>query len=62
MCSESIQEVIARMLEYFVQRCPKDCTKKILQRANFLHIELKLGGQNDQTPFYADCILNTEKN
>jgi hypothetical protein len=47
------------MLEYFLQRYLKDCTKKrpLFQRAKLLHIELELQGLNYQTPFYADCIL-----
>ena len=62
MCSESIQEVIARMLEYFVQRCPKDCTRQSPQKVNLLHIQLKLRGLNYQTPFYAYCILKCQEN
>ena len=31
--------------------------KKFLQRVDLLRIELELGGQNLQTPFYTDCIL-----
>jgi hypothetical protein len=58
MCSESIREGIYwRMLNYFLQRCPKDCTKKPLQRVDLLHIELKLRVLNYKTPVYADCIL-----
>ena len=45
------------MLEYFLQRCPKDCTEKFLQRADLLHIELELRGLNYKTPFYAEFIL-----
>ena len=44
------------MIEYFLQRCPKDCTKKSLQKVDLLHIELKLRDLNCQTPFYADYI------
>ena len=39
------------ILEYFLQRCPKDCTKISLQRLDLLHIELELQGLNYQTPF-----------
>jgi hypothetical protein len=45
------------MLEYFLQRCPKDCTKKFLLRIDLLHIELELRDLNYQTPFYAGCTL-----
>jgi hypothetical protein len=62
MCSESIQEVRVCMLEYFLQRCPKDCTRKPLQRTNLLHIRLELRDLNYQTPFYADCILKCPEN
>ena len=31
MCSESMQEVIVCMLKYFLQRCPKYCTKTPLK-------------------------------
>ena len=55
--------VLVRMLEYFLQRCPKDCAKKPLQRVDLLHIiELRLRGQNNKTPFYADCILKYREN
>ena len=51
------------MLEYFLKRCSKDCTKKnSLQRAELLQIELKLRDLNYQTPFYADCTLKYRKN
>jgi hypothetical protein len=49
------------MLEYFLQRCRKDRTKWFLQRVDLLHIKLKLRDLNYQTPFFADCILNTKK-
>jgi hypothetical protein len=65
MCSESIQEVRVCMLEYFLQRCPKDCTRKPLQRTNLLHISyirLKLRDLNYQTPSYADCNLKYQEN
>ena len=55
-------EVIVRTLEYFLQRRPKDCTKKFLQRVDLLQIELELLGLNYQTPFYADCILKYREN
>jgi hypothetical protein len=50
------------MLEYILQRCPKDCTRKPLQRANLLHIRLELRDLNYQTPFYAECTLKYQKN
>jgi hypothetical protein len=50
------------MLEYFLQRCPKDCTRKPLQRTSLLHIRLKLRDLNYQTPFYADCTLKYQEN
>ena len=50
------------MLEYFLQRCPKVCTKKFFQRVDALHIELKLWGKNYQTPFYAHYILKYREN
>ena len=50
-------------LKYFLLRCRKGRTKKkLLQRADLLHIELKLLGQNYQTPFYADCIIKYREN
>ena len=61
----SIQQYIKEqltLLEYFSQRCPKDCTKKALQRVDLLHIELEFRALNYQTPFYADCILKSPKN
>ena len=39
------------MLEYFLQHCPKDCIKKLLQRINLPHIRLGLRDLNYQTPF-----------
>ena len=43
------------MLEHVVKRCPKDGTKKFLQRVVFLlHIELELQDLNYPTPLYAD--------
>jgi hypothetical protein len=56
------KEVIVRMLEYCLQRCPKDCGKKLLQRVDLLHIELELRSLNYKTPFYVDCILKYRKN
>ena len=50
------------MLEYFLQRRPKGCTKKSFQRVDLLHTELKALGQNYQTPFYADRILKYWEN
>jgi hypothetical protein len=50
------------MLEYFSQRYPTDCTKKILQKVGSPVIELELRGPNYQTPFYADCILKYQEN
>ena len=44
MCSKSVQEVRVRMLGHFLQRSPKDYTKKFLQRVDLLHIVLKLRG------------------
>ena len=49
------------MLEYFLQRCPKDCTRNPLQSTNLLHIRLELRDLNYQTPFYADCTLKYQK-
>ena len=51
-----------RLLEYFLQRYPEDCTEKVLQRVVLLHIELELRDLNYQTPFYADCIIKYEEN
>ena len=62
MCSENIQEVRVCMLEYFLQRWPKDCTKTPLQRTNLLYIRLELLGLNYQTPSYADCTLKYREN
>jgi hypothetical protein len=62
MCSENIQEVRVCILEYFLQRCPKDCTRKPLQRTNLLYIRLELLGLNYQTLFYADYTLKYQKN
>ena len=62
MCSETIQETRVCMLEYFLQRFPKDCTKNPLQRTNLLHIRLKLRGLNYQTPFYGIVPENTKNN
>jgi hypothetical protein len=56
------EDVRERMLEYFLQLCHKDCTKRSLQRVDLLHIKLKLRGLNYQTPFYADCILKYLEN
>jgi hypothetical protein len=50
------------MLEYFLQRCPKDCTRKPLQRTNLLYIRLKLRDLNYETPFYADYTLKYHRN
>ena len=51
------------MLEYFLQTCPEDLTKKIPSKIRFTaYIELELGGLNYQTPFYADCILKYQEN
>ena len=50
------------MLEYFLQCCPKDSTKKFLLRVDSLHIELALLELNYETPFYADCILKYQEN
>jgi hypothetical protein len=60
--TESIQEVRVCMLEYFLQCCPKDCTRKPLRRTNLLYIKFKLRGLNYQTPFYADCTVKYQKN
>jgi hypothetical protein len=64
MCSvSSIQDVRGVcMLEYFLQRCSKDCTRKPLQRTILLHLRLELRDLNYQTPFYADCTLKCQKN
>jgi hypothetical protein len=51
-----------RMLEYFLQRYPKDCNKKFLERVDLLQIVLELRSQNYQTPFYADFILRYQEN
>jgi hypothetical protein len=45
------------ILEYFLQHCPKNCTKKSLRRVDLQHIEPELLGLNYQTPVYAGCIL-----
>jgi hypothetical protein len=50
------------MLEHFLQRFPKDCTKKSLQRVDLLQDKLKLRCLNYQTPFYANCILKYHEN
>jgi hypothetical protein len=52
------------MLECFLQRCPKYCTKRFFQRVVDLihHIELELQDINYQTPFCADCILKYPEN
>ena len=50
------------MLEYFLQRCPKDCTRRPLQGTNLLHTRLVLRDLNYQTPFYVDCTLKYQKN
>jgi hypothetical protein len=57
LCFGNIQEVRVRMLEHFLQRFPKDCTKKFLRGIGLLHVKLELQGLNYETPFYADCIL-----
>jgi hypothetical protein len=51
-----------RMLQHFLQRFPKDCTKRVVQKIELLHFKLKLRGLNYQTPFYADCILKYREN
>ena len=49
-------------VRYVLQRCPKDCTKKFLQRIDLLHIELELRGLNYKTPLYANCIIKYREN
>jgi hypothetical protein len=49
------------MLEYFLQCCPKDRTKKSLQRVDLLHIKLELLGLKYQTPFIPTVSQNTKK-
>jgi hypothetical protein len=50
------------MLEYFLERCPKDYAKRYFQKVGLLHIVLELRGQIYQTPFYADCTLKNQEN
>ena len=57
----SIQEVRVCVLEYFLQRYPKDCTRNPLQRTNLLNLRLKLRDMNYQTPFHGDCTLKYPK-
>jgi hypothetical protein len=59
---QNTRSIFPFTVEYFLQRCPKDCTINPLQRANLLHIKLELRGLNYQTPFYANCTLKYKKN
>ena len=53
---------IVRMLEYFLQRCPKDRSKISVQKVYLLHIKFELRDLNYQTPLYAGCIWKYQEN